>query len=475
VPGQHVGIEATLTNRGSVGIDVAEMTLLAAAGGPDWQLSASTFGRARLTENETARHAFSADVLPGARLSRPYFDRASIAEPRYTIRDAAAFGRPAAAPSLSARARYMVADVPVEITAPVRRRELHLPYGGELRELMVVSAVAVNVTPRVAIVPLVASRQQVDVRVELLNNLETGGSGQLVLRLPAGWTSAPASVAFAFTRAGERSTFRFTAAMPSLESRDYTIDAVATIAGRDYVQGYDVIEHRDLETRYLYHPATTSVRGVDVKIASGLKVGYVMGIGDEVPAGIAQLGASVTLLGEQDLATGDLGRFDAIVTGTRAYAVRDDLKTYNRRLLGYVRDGGNMIVLYNTQEFVPNTYAPFPAQLPARAEEVSEEDSPVDILAPSHPLLTTPNRITKADFDGWVEQRGSKFFTEWDAAYTPLIASHDQGQEPQKGGWVTAAYGKGHYTYFAYAFHRQLPYGVPGAYRLLANLLSLGK
>ena len=150
-------------------------------------------------------------------------------------------------------------------------------------------------------------------------------------------------------------------------------------------------------------------------IAPGLKVGYVMGIGDEVPAGIAQLGASVTLLGEQDLATGDLRRYDAIVTGTRAYAVRDDLKTYNRRLLDYVQQGGNLIVLYNTQEFVPNSYAPFPAQLPARAEEVSEEDSPVEILAPSHPLFTTPNRITKADFDGWVEQRGSKFFTEWDA------------------------------------------------------------
>jgi hypothetical protein len=217
------------------------------------------------------------------------------------------------------------------------------------------------------------------------------------------------------------------------------------------------------------------VHGIDVAIAPGLKVGYVMGIGDEVPAGIAQLGASVTLLGEQELATGDLHRFDAIMTGTRAYAVRDDLKTYNRRLLDYVQQGGNLIVLYNTQEFVPNNYAPYPAQLTARAEEVSEEDSPVDILAPSNPVFTRPNRITKADFDGWVEQRGSKFFSEWDAAYTPMISTHDQGQAPQRGGWLTAVYGKGHYTYFAYAFHRQLPYGVPGAYRLLANLLSLGR
>jgi hypothetical protein len=213
-----------------------------------------------------------------------------------------------------------------------------------------------------------------------------------------------------------------------------------------------------------------------VKIAPGLKIGYVIGVGDDVPAGIAQLGVDVRLLGEQDLAAADLKQFDAIMTGTRAYAVRDDLRTYNRRLLDYVRNGGNLIVLYNTPaEFDPNQFAPFPGQLPRNAEEVSEEDSPVQILAAGRPEFTTPNAITTADFDGWVEQRGSKFFSEWDQAYTPMIETHDQGQPPQRGGWLTARYGQGHYTYFAYAFHRQLPYGVPGAYRLLANLLSLAK
>jgi hypothetical protein len=217
------------------------------------------------------------------------------------------------------------------------------------------------------------------------------------------------------------------------------------------------------------------VRGIDVAIAPGLRVGYVMGVGDEVPAGLAQLGVDVQLLGAQDLASADLGRFDTIMTGTRAYAVRDDLKTYNHRLLDYARNGGNLIVLYNTQEFVPNQYAPFPANLPRNAEEVSEEDSPVEILAPSEAVLTTPNRITREDFAGWVEQRGSKFWSTWDPAYTAMIATWDRGQGPQKGGWLHARVGKGHYTYFAYAFHRQLPYGVPGAYRILANLLSLNQ
>jgi hypothetical protein len=201
-----------------------------------------------------------------------------------------------------------------------------------------------------------------------------------------------------------------------------------------------------------------------------------MGAGDDVPSAIAQLGADVHLLTSQDLASADLGQFDAIMTGTRAYGVREDLRTYNRRLLDYAKNGGNLIVLYNTpQEFDPNQFAPYPARLPRDAEEVSEEDSPVTILAPARPEFTTPNAITQTDFDGWVEQRGSKFFSEWNPAYTPMLETHDQGQAPQRGGWLTASYGKGQYTYFAYAFHRQLPYGVPGAYRLLANLLSASR
>nr|MBA3296961.1 PIG-L family deacetylase [Acidobacteriota bacterium] len=205
-----------------------------------------------------------------------------------------------------------------------------------------------------------------------------------------------------------------------------------------------------------------------------LNVGYVMGVGDQVPAAIAQLGYHVTQLDEQALATGDLSKFDAIMTGTRAYAVREDLKTYNRRLLEYAQNGGNLVVLYNTQEMDPRRYSPYPASLTGRAEEVSEEDSPVEILASDHQAFTWPNRITKADFDGWVEQRGSKFWSEWDPKYTAMISTHDRGQEAQRGGWLSARHGKGHYTYFAYAFHRQLPYGVPGAYRLLANVLALG-
>jgi hypothetical protein len=200
-----------------------------------------------------------------------------------------------------------------------------------------------------------------------------------------------------------------------------------------------------------------------------------MGAGDEVPAALQQLGAQLTLLTPADLAAGLFSRFDAIVIGTRAYAVRRDLHTHNPSLLAYAKNGGHLIVLYQTPEFVPGQMAPFPATLPGNAEEISEETAPVQVLATNHPVLSYPNKITAADFDNWVEQRGSKFFSEWNPAYTPILSSNDAGQKPQSGGWLMAKYGAGHYTYFAYSLHRQLPYGVPGAYRLLANLVSYGK
>jgi hypothetical protein len=372
-------------------------------------------------------------------------------------------------------ARYAVDGVPLEAQETVRRREARPPYGYELRELTVVPALSVKVSPSVAVVSA-AEPRPLRVEVEVSSNVDGPRAGEVSLDLPPGWTSRPKAHALEFSRAGERRRQGFEVTAPRVGAERFEIKAVARSGGASFSEGFDAIEHRDLETRYLYRPARLEVRGVDVRTAPGLRVGYVMGVGDLVPDAIAQLGATVQLLQEKDLATGDLSAFDAIVTGTRAYGARADLRTHNQRLLDYVKAGGNLIVLYNTPpDLDPAKLAPYPGDIPRDAEEVSEEDSPVAILAPGHELLQWPNRITAADFEGWVEQRGSKFFKTWDAAYTPIIATHDQGQPPQSGGWLTARYGKGRYTYFAYALHRQLPYGVPGAYRLLANLLSAGK
>jgi LmbE family N-acetylglucosaminyl deacetylase len=476
VPGETFSVAMTLANRGGVPIQLAADALqLQAQTG--WTATASQPAAATtLNRQQAATATFS--VTPGADApisTKPYFSRAAFTENRYTLSDPSSFGRPFNPAPLVAVARYSIGGVPVEMTEVVKRREPNLPYGNVTREVRTVPRVALTVSPMTAIIPLASATKSVDLDVTVTHNASAPTTGQVALTLPAGWTSTPPQHAFSFQRAGERTMYQFKITAGTIDARLQDVVAVATVNGRQYREGYELIEARDLEARYLYRPSVAKVRGVDVQVVPNLKVGYVMGIGDQVPLGLQQLGAQVTLLTERDLGTADLSTYDAIMTGTRAYLVRDDLKTYNKRLLDYVNAGGNMIVLYNTAELVPNQFAPFPGQLPGNAQEVSEEDSPVTILSPAQQAFNWPNKITLADFNGWVEQRGSKFWTTWDPAYSTMISTFDKDQAPQSGGWLTAKYGQGTYTYFAYALHRQLPYGVPGAFRITANLLALGK
>ena len=495
VPGQTFGVTVRLANRGGVPIQLAGSgdsvriqttsgwtatpaqpisTMLGPVPAPGSGGRAS--GPPVLSRGQAVSGFFSVHIADDAPIStKPYFTRPAFTVNHYTLSDPSWFGRPFNPPPLVAVASYSVNGVPVERTTVVTRQEPNLPYGNVTREVRTVPRVGVTVSPTTAVIPLASPTHTAELDVALVHNGADPTSGQVALTLPAGWKSSPAQQPFAFERPGERTTYHFTVTASAIDTRLHDVVAVATANGRSYREGYELIEPRDLEARYLYQPSTTQVRGVDVKLVPNLKVGYVMGIGDQVPTGLRQLGAQVTLLGERDLASADLSAFDAIVTGTRAYLVRDDLKTYNKRLLDYVKAGGNMIVLYNTFEFVPDQFAPYPGELLPSAEEVSEEDSPITILAPTQQSFTWPNKITPADFDGWVEQRGSKFWSKWDPAYTPMISTFDKGQTPQSGGWLTARYGSGTWTYFGYAMHRQLPYGVPGMVRITANLLALGK
>ncbi len=211
-------------------------------------------------------------------------------------------------------------------------------------------------------------------------------------------------------------------------------------------------------------------RKVDVKLAPGLRIGYVMGTGDLVPDAIEGMGVSPTLLSAADLTSGNLSEYNVIVIGIRAYSVRPELARAQSRLDEFVRNGGTLIVQYQSSNFP----APLPLSLNQRSERVVDEQAPVKLLDPANSLLTTPNKITSADFDGWVEERGHSFLDTWDSGYTALTETADPGQDPQRGGLVVAHPGKGTYIYVAYALYRQLPELVPGSYRLLANMLSAG-
>ncbi len=470
VPGQVFRVEARLQNPSAVSLEDVNLSLVSDAADPAWNIESAPF-----LADEFYGADFTVQVPDDPKYSRRYFFRRSVRNNHYEVRDSSSMHLFASPPRLEAEAVVTLMGESVTIRRSVQTMESDLPYGYVLRDLKVAPALAVNVDPARRVIPSEQEGGTFSVSVELLNNNPGNINGELALDAPEGWIAEPPGHEFSFRQAGQRAEYEFEVTFPRLDGPEYMVEAVAIADGRSYREGYDIIRHRDLEVRYLYEPAQISVHGLDVRIAPGLSVGYVMGVGDEVPDGIKQLGADVQLLTSENLATGDLAAYDAIVIGTRAYAVRQDLLTYNMRLLDYAEAGGNLIVLYQTQEFVPDLMAPFPAQLPRSAEEVSEEDAPVSVLAPDHAVFHWPNSISPDDFDGWVEQRGSKFFTEWDAAYTPLIETNDTGQEPQRGAWLIARHGAGHYTYFALAIHRQTPYAVPGPYRIFANLLSMGQ
>jgi hypothetical protein len=310
------------------------------------------------------------------------------------------------------------------------------------------------------------------VRLEALANRTI--DGELRIEAPQGWEVEPPAQRFELTRAGEERLLSVIVT-PSADAVMglHDIRAVASYGGQQSAGSFKRIHHPGLETAYASQPAVHRVRLMDVSVAPDLEVGYVMGTGDAVPDAIRQLGAKVTLLDESALATGDFSIYDVILLGIRAYAARPDLAAHNARLLDYVERGGVLIVQYNTPEY-DNNYGPYPYSMTRRPEETAEEDAPVRILEPAAPVFTGPNLITERDFDDWVEQRGSKFLVEWDPRYQALVETHDDGQAPQKGVWLSARHGKGLYMYCALAWYRQLPEAVPGAVRIFANLLSLG-
>jgi LmbE family N-acetylglucosaminyl deacetylase len=298
--------------------------------------------------------------------------------------------------------------------------------------------------------------------------------GSLHLELPPGWRSEPEEFAMEFTRRGEKQDRTFKIVPAALQEGRATIRAVFTWGGEDYSEGYTLVTREDLGSFYYYQPARQRVSIVDVQAPHDLKVGYIMGAGDDIPTILQQVGMEVTLIPAEKLAAEDLGKYGTIVLGIRAYDTQKDVAANNQRLLDFVSAGGTLVVQYNTGvgDFNGGKFTPYPAEL-SRAR-VSVEEAPVDILAPNDSIFHYPNTITARDFDGWVQERGLYFMSSWDDHFTPLLACHDPGEDPQKGGLLRAKYGKGTYIYAAYAFFRQLPAGVPGAVRLYVNILSAG-
>jgi hypothetical protein len=298
--------------------------------------------------------------------------------------------------------------------------------------------------------------------------------GTLELALPEGWRASPNSVDFSLELKGGEQTVNFMVYPPETQSEG-TISATATIHGKIYSKSLTVIDYEHIPTQTIFLPASAKVVKLDIQ-KRGEMIGYIMGAGDEVPIGLRQIGYQVTLLGENDINPTYLENLDAVMIGIRAYNTIDQLRYQQDVLMEYVKNGGTLIVQYNTAHLlVTQDLGPYPLKL--SRDRVADETAEVTFLQPNHPVLNQPNVITQADFSNWVQERGLYFPGEWDERYDAVLSLTDPGEEdkPKKGSLLVAKYGKGYYIYTGLSFFREIPAGVPGAYRLLTNLISIGK
>ncbi len=556
-----------------------------------------------LSEGQRITQAdFKVTVAPDAEPSQPYWLKQPRRGDMFTAGSGGAGIEPFAPPLIIARVEFEIGGQKIAVMQQAQYRYTAKAQGELRHELKVAPAVSVNVSPEILIFPVSPIALTREITVSLTNNLKQGARGTVKLNGAASWKVSPADAAFDLKREGERAIFTFTVTVPanSAEMRR-EVSAVATINGQEFRRGYQVVSYSHIEPRLIFRDAETEAEVIDAKVAAGLKVGYIEGAGDDFANALRRLGVDVEVIGQRELESGDLNRFDTIVLGVRVYEVRPDVVANNARLLEYVNRGGTLIVQYNRGNFEQGNYAPYriskevksgeegprererepriiyledsrladslksknassmkigligaaddallkEAQVnakPIAANElatidlnqfdavvigvgayksrpdliannerlieyarrhlviaeynkaqylsgdfspypkidpkpyrVTDEHAKVEILDAAHPLFNFPNKITARDFDGWITERGAYFLSDYDPRYKALLASNDVGEEPKQGGEVVAQYGKGFWIYTAYAWFRQLPHGVPGAYRLVANLVSLPK
>ncbi|HVG17538.1 MAG TPA: PIG-L family deacetylase [Blastocatellia bacterium] len=426
---------------------------------------------------------YKVTVAPDAELTQPYW----LMNPRKGDMFSPGKGgtgiEPNAPPAITARVEYEIEGQKIVASQPAQYRYADKALGEIRRELKVAPAISITVGQNNLVYPLPTRGLEREATVSVTNNLKEGARGTLVIGLPeisdAGekWRASPSAQPIDLKREGQLAGYSFKIAPRPDERPDrFVIPVSANVGGRQYDKGYQVISYPHVESRFFYQRPVINARVLDVKVAPGLNVGYIEGAGDDFANALERLGVKVERLKAQDLAEGDLSRFDTIVAGIRVYEVRPDVIANNARLLEYVKNGGTLVMQYNKGEIATGNFTPFPVKMePGMPARVTDEAAPVTILDPANPLFNFPNKITERDFEGWVQERGAYFFSEWDKGFKPLLASHDPGEEMKRGGELVAQYGKGYYIYTAYAWFRQLPQGVPGAYRLIANLVSFPK
>ncbi|MFC4220447.1 PIG-L family deacetylase [Flagellimonas marina] len=423
-----------------------------------------------LTDNEKKNFDVEFTVPNDIGYSSPYW----LDEPgtlgMYKVDEQRLIGKPETPAVFHAKFTLEFDGMEMEFEKPVIHR-FSKPDKGELYEPFAVLPVATSKIDEKVLIFANASTKDIQVKVRAGKN---DVSGTVTLDHPSGWKVSPQNFSFSIPQQGQEKTVTFQVTPPSVESEG-KIAPVITIGNKSYKKELVEINYDHIPKQSILLPSEAKVVRMDIQ-KSGEHIGYIMGAGDKVPESLEQIGYQVHTIDPNDIQEGELDKYDAIVVGIRAYNVVDALKFKQPILFNYVKNGGNMIVQYNTAGRWAEQFSNIaPYDLTISRDRVTDETAEVDIIAPNNPLVNYPNAIDKSDFDGWVQERGLYYPSEWSAEFTPVLSMHDEDDEPSKGSLLVAPYGEGHYIYTGLSFFRELPAGVSGAYKLFANMLSIGK
>jgi LmbE family N-acetylglucosaminyl deacetylase len=406
-------------------------------------------------------------IAPDAAISAPYWLAAGAGEGRQTVADARLIGEPTGPPPLTVRIEITAGDGTISLDVPVVHSWTDRVHGERIRLFRIVPPATVTPSRR-AVLLVNGESATASLRVRAGRDALRG---EVSLPLPPGWRSDPTRVPVDLGRAGEETTVRFAITAPP-DAEQVTIRPTVTVGGRDWSYREDVIDYPHIPLQLVLQPATLRLVPLTIARPAGL-IGYLPGSGDTVADDLRSVGMTIETIDEEMLRTGDLDRFAAIVVGIRAYNTRPDVRTAHARLMRYAENGGTVVVQYathSTSSPLEVPIGPYPLQIDRG--RVTDETAPMTPVDPEHVVLRVPNRIAASDFEGWVQERGLYFAQTWDDRYQPIFSVADPGERPQLGGLLVAEHGRGRWVYTGLAFFRQLPAGVPGAYRLFANLLA---
>lgn len=438
-------------------------------------LSKDTTMKTTLGNNELNRLTFGVQIPKNQALTQPYW----LADPKiskgmYAVNDLTLNGLPTKTADLQAEFSFTIEGQSFTFASPIIYKYTDETRGELYRTFEVRPEVTANISDKVYVF---ADTKPKTVEVTVKSQ-RADLNGSVRLELPKGWHAEPSTTIFKLANKYQEQTIVFKVSptdITNFGASDGVMRAIVDSPNGSSDKGLLTINYDHISPQTLFPKAEAKLVKLDIK-KKGTNIGYIAGAGDEVPAALKQIGYNVTMLGEKEF-NEDLSKFDAIVVGVRAYNTEERLKFYQKKLMDYVQNGGNMVVQYQVnnqlQKLNEGGLGPFPYKL--SRERVTVEEAEIRFLKPEHPLLNAPNKITSKDFENWVQERGLYFSNEWDAQYETILSANDPTEKPLDGGLLYAKHGKGNYIYTGYAFFRQLPAGVAGAYRLFANLISIGK